>query len=316
GDSPAMEGVFSVIKDVADTQSTVLITGESGTGKELVARAIHFSSARKKKPFVAVDCAAIPESLFESELFGHEKGSFTDATSQKLGKFELAGDGTIFLDEIGNLRHDIQSKILRVLETREVQRVGGSKVIKVDARIISATNIDLRKAVNDGKFRQDLYYRLNVIPVHLPPLRERTGDIPKLINYYIGYFNTRFGKSVRGVSKEALDILNGYSWPGNVRELKNLIERLVSLGKEETITHKRLPLDILIPDDAVASEADNFSLKEARGDFEKGLILKVLKKTSGNQTKAAQILGIHRNALINKIAQYGIAKEIKNWSKK
>lgn len=302
GSSEGIRRVFSLISEVCNTQSTVLITGESGTGKELIARAVHFSGYRKDKPFVAVDCATIPENLVESELFGHEKGAFTDATSQKIGKFELANGGTLFLDEIGNLHQDIQSKILRVLEVREIQRVGGTKTIKIDVRVISATNIDLKKAVKDGKFRQDLYYRLNVFPVYAPALRERKEDVPLLINHFISIYNRQFGKDIHGVSKEAMELLVNYSWPGNIRELRNVIERLVVLSKEDIISHKRLPLDILFPDEDKGGDMDNKALlKEARYEFEKRFILKVLERANWNQTKAAQLLGIHRNALLQKI---------------
>ena len=302
GSSEGIRRVFSLISEVCNTQSTVLITGESGTGKELIARAVHFSGYRKDKPFVAVDCATIPENLVESELFGHEKGSFTDATSQKIGKFELANGGTLFLDEIGNLHQDIQGKILRVLEVREIQRVGGTKTIKIDVRVISATNLDLKKAVKDGRFRQDLYYRLNVFPVYAPALRERKEDVPLLINHFISIYNRQFGKNIHGVSKEAMELLVNYNWPGNIRELRNVIERLVVLSREDIISHKRLPLDILFPEEVKDGDIDNKALlKEARYEFEKRFILKVLERANWNQTKAAQLLGIHRNALLQKI---------------
>jgi two-component system response regulator AtoC len=312
GVSQRMQQLFSLVAEVGKNQSTVLITGESGTGKELIARAIHQSGARRDRPFVAVDCAAIPENLVESEMFGHEKGAFTDATSQKIGKFELASGGTLLLDEIGNLHQDIQCKILRVLEEREIQRVGGTRTIKIDARIIAATNIDLKKAVKEGRFRQDLYYRLNVIPVFVPPLRERREDVPVLIDHFIKAFNRDFNKSIQGISKEALNLLVNYNWPGNVRELRNIIERLVALNNEAVISHKRLPLDILMskeekPDDYF----DKISLRDARYEFEKQFILKVLEKTNWNQTKAAQLLGVHRNALIYKIRAYKLRPLIK-----
>lgn len=306
GKSPAMKQVFAVMTEVCKNHSTVLITGESGTGKELIARAIHYSGALKDKPFVAVDSATIPENLVESELFGHEKGSFTDATAQKIGKFELADTGTLFLDEIGNLPYDIQGKILRAIEEREIQRVGGTKTIKIDVRIISATNLDLKKAVNEGRFRQDLYYRLNVIPIFVPPLRERADDIPLLIDHFIRIYNKRFGKAVSGISKDALSLLMEYKWPGNVRELRNVIERLVALGKENVIAQNRLPIDILLADEKPAESKGNISLKAARDEFEKQFIMRILEKAGWNQTKAAQVLGIHRNALIYKINQFGI----------
>ncbi|MCB4791022.1 MAG: sigma-54 dependent transcriptional regulator [Elusimicrobia bacterium] len=301
GNSKQMLGLFDLISQAGQNQSTILISGESGTGKELVARAIHKNGTRKNKPFIAVDCSAIPENLVESELFGHEKGAFTDATVQKLGKFELAGQGTIFLDEIGNLPLDIQSKILRAIESREITRVGGNKTINIGARIITATNIDLTKAIKDGKFREDLYYRLNVIPILVPPLRDRKEDIPLLIEHFIGYFNKILKKNVKGISKEALQLMMKYNWPGNVRELRNIIERLVALGSEDTISHTRLPFEILLSEENAVSSQELNSLKKARAEFEKRFILKVLEKTNWNQTKAAKLLNIHRNALIYKI---------------
>ena len=302
GASKKMEQVFNIISDVAQNRSTVMISGESGTGKELIARAIHRSGPNKDKPFVTVDCATIPENLVESELFGHEKGSFTDATSQKIGKFELANGGTLFLDEIGNLHEDIQCKILRVLEEREIQRVGGTKTIEIDTRVISATNIDIKKAIKEKIFREDLYYRLNVIPINVPTLRERKEDIPLLIDHFVGVYNNEFGKNIRGLSKEAMNMLRNYEWPGNVRELKNVIERLVALSKEDVITHKSLPIDIILADDEKPEDYfDRVSLREARDEFEKRFILKMLEKVNWNQSKAAQLLGIHRNALLYKI---------------
>ncbi|MFH1367646.1 MAG: sigma-54 dependent transcriptional regulator [Elusimicrobiota bacterium] len=314
GNSPAMKQLFSVIAEISDNRSTVLITGESGTGKELIARAIHFSGACKDKPFVAVDAASIPENLVESELFGHEKGSFTDAVSKKIGKFELANTGTLFFDEIGNLSYEIQGKILRAIEEKEIQRVGGEKLIKTDVRIVSATNADLKKAVKDGSFRHDLYYRLNVIPVHAPPLRERIGDIPLLIDHFIHIYSRKFGKDIRGISKEALEAMTAYHWPGNIRELRNIIERLVALGKEQVIQRGRLPMDMLLKEEKPESSGERISLKNARNDFEKQFILGILEKAGWNQTKAAQILGIHRNALLYKMNQLGVQKQEKHAS--
>ncbi len=265
GTSAPIKRVFAVISEVAKNQSTVLITGESGTGKELIARAVHCGDQYKDTPFVALDCATIPANLVESELFGHEKGSFTDATCQKPGKFELAGNGTLFLDEVGNLPMETQSKLLRALEEREIQRVGGTKTIPVAARIISATNIDLKKATREGTFRHDLYYRLNVIPIEVPPLRERREDIPLLIEHFIQTYNKEFNKSIKGISKDAVNLFMNYSWPGNVRELRNVIERLVALSREEVISHKRLPLDILLADkEHPKNFFDAVSLKDAR----------------------------------------------------
>ncbi len=309
GISEKMRRVYEMVLEVSKTDSTVLISGETGTGKELIARAIHLHSARKDKPFIPVDCASIPENLLESELFGHEKGAFTDATTQKLGRFELANEGTLFLDEIGNLKLDMQSKILRAIEEREIQRVGGTKSIKVDVHIISATNIDLKEAMKQGKFREELYYRLNVIPVLLPSLSERKEDIPFLIDHFLQIYNREFGKNIKGFTKEALDYLVNYKWPGNVRELRNVIERLVALSKEkeEVITHKRLPLDILLaPIERVEGVAEKISFKTAREQFEREFIIKVLEKTNWNQVKTAKLLGIHRNTLIFKMRNLSI----------
>lgn len=309
GISEKMRRVYEMVLEVSKTDSTVLISGETGTGKELIARAIHLHSARKDKPFIPVDCASIPENLLESELFGHEKGAFTDATTQKLGRFELANGGTLFLDEIGNLKLDMQSKILRAIEEREIQRVGGIKSIKVDVHIVSATNIDLKEAMKQGKFREDLYYRVNVIPISLPSLFERKEDIPFLIDHFLQIYNREFGKNIKGVTKEALDYLVNYKWPGNVRELRNIIERLVALSKEkeEVITHKRLPLDILLaPIERVEGVAEKISFKAAREQFEREFIIKVLEKANWNQVKAAKLLGIHRNTLIFKMRNLSI----------
>ncbi len=310
GTSEKMRQVYEIVSEMSKNDATVLIFGESGTGKELIARAIHFNGLRKDNPFIAVDCASISESLLESELFGHEKGAFTDATSQKLGRFELANHGTLFLDEIGNLKLDMQGKILRALQEREIQRVGGVKTIKIDVRIISATNIDLKKAIEEGRFREDLYYRLNVVPIELPPLRQRREDIPLLVRYFLEIFNREFGKEIKDITPEAMESLVNYRWPGNVRELRNVIERLVALTKEGIISHKRLPLDILL---AVTTGESNMGeegllLKEAREQFEKQFILGVLEKVEWNQTEAAKILGVHRNTLIMKIQNLGIKR--------
>jgi len=310
GTSEKMRQVYEIVSEMTKNDPTVLIHGESGTGKELFARAIHFNGLRKDKPFIAVDCASIPENLLESELFGHEKGAFTDATSQKLGRFELANQGTLFLDEIGNLKPDMQGKILRVLQEREMQRVGGVKTIKIDVRIISATNVDLKKAIKEEKFREDLYYRLNVVPIEIPSLRERKEDIPLLARYFLEIFSREFGKKIKDITPEAMEFLMNYRWPGNVRELRNVIERLVALAKEEVISHKGLPLDILL---TVKTEENNIGeegmlLKGAREQFEKQFILGVLEKANWNQTEAAEILGIHRNTLMLKMQNLGIKK--------
>jgi two-component system response regulator AtoC len=317
GSSEPMQQLFSLIAQLAGTDTTVLITGESGTGKELVARAIHFNGTRRSGPFVAVDCAAIPEDLLESELFGHEKGAFTDATAQRLGKFEMAHGGTLMLDEIGNMARAMQAKLLRALETREIQRVGGTRLIPVDVRIIAATNMDLRSAIQRGDFREDLYYRLNVVNIHVPPLRERRGDIPELIRHFMTLFNARFGKKVQDISPETMRVLQAYDWPGNVRELRNIIERMVALAKTNRLEHDMLPLDILFSDavdargtlapDVPAAHGD--SLRTARERFEREFILKVLERVRFNVTRAARMLGVHRNTLMAKMESYGLGKD-------
>jgi DNA-binding NtrC family response regulator len=308
GTSEKMQRVFETIKDVAMHDATVLILGESGTGKEMVARAIHYNSKRKDKPFIAVDCAALTPTLIESELFGHEKGSFTDATKEKTGKFELAHGGTLFLDEIGNLGLDTQVKILRTLQEREIEKVGGERTIKVDLRLISATNVDLKKALKDGKFREDLYYRLNVVPVEIPPLRERSEDIPLLANHFLAKYNQEFNKKIKGFSYDTMKYFTQYKWPGNVRELQNIIERLVVLGKEDVISPESLPLDIIMggmenKTDFVREDA---TLLNAVDEFQKQRIINALEKVKWNSKKAAQILGIHYNTIRKNIKRLNI----------
>lgn len=308
GKSKKIKEIYKIIKKVIASDPTVFICGESGTGKELIARAIHFNSARKQKPFIPVNCAGIPENLLESELFGHEKGAFTDATNQKLGMFELANEGTLFLDEISGLRLDVQGNLLRALEEREIKRLGGTKIIRVDVRIVSATNVDLKQAIQEGKFREDLYYRLNVVPVHLPPLRERREDIPLLVNYFLQRYNVAFRKKIEGITNPALEYLMNYNWPGNIRELKNVIERAVALKDDGIITPGDLPLDIFIKGSIRKGFPAEGRLKEANKDFEKQYIEAVLERANGNKIKAAQILGIHRNTLFNKIKNSGLKK--------
>ena len=296
--SSKMQRVIEVIKVVAKSNATVLITGDSGTGKELVARAIHSQSHRRNKPFVAVSCAALPESLLESELFGHEKGSFTGAYTQKKGKFEFANGGTIFLDEVGEMSANIQVHLLRVLEEKEFTRVGGNEPIRVDVRVISATNKDLRKAIEKQEFREDLYYRLNVVNIELPPLRERKEDIPLLAEHFLNKFATENRKEVTGFSPDAMEFLLYYDWSGNVRELENAIERAVILAKNSLITITDLPQENL-PLVGLASIGKN--LKEV----EKSHLLNVLCETGGNYSEAARILGISRMTLYNKAKEYG-----------
>ena len=295
--SPKMQRLIELIKVVGKSNATVLITGESGTGKELVARATHSQSSRHNKPFVAVSCAALPESLLESELFGHEKGSFTGAYTQKKGKFEFANGGTLFLDEVGEMSANIQVHLLRVLEEKEFTRVGGNEPIRVDLRVISATNKDLRKAIEKQEFREDLYYRLNVVNIELPPLRERKEDVPLLAEHFLNKFAADNRKEVTGFSPDAMEFLLGYDWPGNVRELENAIERAVILVKDSLITVADLPQENL---SLVRSASTGKNLKEV----EKNHVLNVLRKTGGNYSEAARILGISRMTLYNKAKEY------------
>jgi len=298
--SSKMQQVIEVIKVIAKSNATILITGDSGTGKELVARAIHSQSHRQGKPFVAVSCAALPESLLESELFGHEKGSFTGAHAQRKGKFEVANRGTLFLDEIGEMSANIQVHLLRVLEEKEFTRVGGNELIKVDVRVISATNKDMKKAVANGEFREDLYYRLNVVTIELPPLRERKDDIPLLGEHFLKKFAIDNQKEITGFSPDAIDFLLKYDWPGNVRELENAIERAVILAKNPSIEVTDLPQENLL---TAGSAPQGGMLKEV----EKNHILNILSQTRGNNlSEAARILGISRATLYNKIKEYGI----------
>ncbi|MFQ5899427.1 MAG: sigma-54-dependent transcriptional regulator [Candidatus Methylomirabilia bacterium] len=309
GRHASMVKVYELIAQVGQTTATVLITGESGTGKELIARAIHRQSPRRNQPFVAVNLAAIPEPLLESELFGHEKGAFTGAHQKKPGKFELAHAGTLFLDEVGSLRVDLQAKLLRAIQEREVERLGGIRSVKVDVRIIAASNTNLRQAVKDRTFREDLYYRLNVVPLAVPPLRERREDIPLLADHFIRKYNREFGKAVRGVSAGALPVLMNYPWPGNVRELENIIERSVALATGPVIRLKDLPLDLALPDQGVEGTSEPpMSLKEAREQFELQHVLRTLERVDWNQSHAARLLGLHRNTLIAKLAAWGIRR--------
>lgn len=306
GKSKKMKEVYSLIEKVLGNDTTVLISGESGTGKELIARAIHCNSQRRQKPFIPLNCASIPENLLESELFGHEKGAFTDAGHQKLGMFELADEGTLFLDEISTLRMETQAKLLRVLEEKEIKRVGGTKIIKVDVRILAATNTDLIQAVEKGEFRPDLYYRLNIVPVHLPPLRERREDIPLLAWHFLRRYNKKFRKDISGICKEAMQCLKEYSWPGNVRELKNIVERIVALKDSGIISISDLPFDVFIKNRLSGYSKSEQDLKQACRDFEREYIKAVLEKVGGNQVKAAQVLGLHRNGLANKMKSLGL----------
>jgi DNA-binding NtrC family response regulator len=305
----AMLEIFELVKKVGYTSTNILIIGESGTGKELIARAIHRQGSRKNGPFVAVNCAAIPPELMESEMFGHERGAFTGAHTRTIGKFEYANGGTLFLDEISALRSDLQAKLLRVLQEREIERIGSNKPIKVDIRVISATNTNLEDSVLSGKFRQDLFFRLNVVPIPIPPLRERREDIPLLAKHFLNKFNLSFNKRIPGFSDKAMDVLLRYHWPGNIRELENLIERIMVLSKgNDPIELEDIPLEILMSS-GKATKDDKLSkagLIKTREEFEKRLILNVLEATRWNQTEAAKILKISRTYLIQKAKQFGI----------
>ncbi|HEX7401126.1 MAG TPA: sigma-54 dependent transcriptional regulator [candidate division Zixibacteria bacterium] len=303
GSSKGMKEVLSTVSRVAKTKSTVLIRGESGTGKEMVARAIHALSDRADKRFVAVSCAALPETLFEAELFGHEKGAFTGAVKRKEGRFELADGGTLFLDEVGDIPLETQVKLLRVLESQEFERLGGKETLKVDVRIISATNQDLEKKIKEKSFREDLYYRLNVISLLIPPLRDRKEDILLLTDHFIRKANLKCGRKVKGITPEVKDIILSYDWPGNVRELENVIERGVVLSRTDVIDKNDLPYLGLVKSQEVPPSL-NLSLKE----MEKNHIMNTLLKTDWNLNKSAEILGIHRNTLRLKMREYGIEK--------
>lgn len=299
GKSPKINEVRSLIRDISGSSSTVLIQGETGVGKELVARLIHSSGDRSDKLFVAVNCSAIPENLLESELFGYEKGAFTGAFERHIGKFEISSGGTLFLDEVGTLPQNMQAKLLRVLQEKSIERLGSERPIEIDTRIISATNLDLKKAVQEGKFREDLFYRLNVIPIVVPPLRERDGDIGLLAAHFINKYNKVLNKDILGFTKGSLDMLMRYPWPGNVRELENLIERLVVLGKDKYIKAESLPAEINGDEKSpTIKEIHHLSLKEATRVFEKDFIKHILEKAGGSKTKAAKMLGIHRNTLL------------------
>jgi two-component system response regulator AtoC len=307
-----MQKMFDVIKKIAQYKSTVLITGESGTGKELVARALHYNTDRSQHPFIPVNCGAIPENLLESELFGHAKGAFTDAIRTKKGLFEEADGGTLFLDEIGELPGQLQVKLLRVLQEGEVRRIGESKSIKVDVRIVSATVKDLVKEVNEGRFREDLFYRLNVLPIHIPPLRERKEDIPLLIQHFIKKYNEVMNKNVVGINQKALEALMNYKWYGNVRELENTIERAIVLTDKDHLEVENLPVEVQGFKEELQLEVlsdEEYSIKKASRTLEINLIKKALKKTKGNHTHAARLLEISHRALLYKMKEYGIVED-------
>ncbi len=301
GNSPEMQQVFSTIKKVAQTDANVLILGENGTGKELVARALHRNSLRKDEVFISVDLGSIPETLFESELFGHMKGSFTDAKKDKPGRFEIASGGTLFLDEIGNLSLPMQAKLLTVLERREIIRVGANKPNPIDVRLICATNNDIHQMIREEFFRQDLLYRINTVEIHLPPLREKIGDIPLLSDHFLGIYAKKYRKDIKGISSEALKKLTQYPWPGNVRELQHSLERAVIMSDSDTLQSD----DFLLSNrsERVAEiEIDTYNLEEV----EKNIIVKVLKQNQGNITQAASILGLTRTSLYRRMEKYGL----------
>lgn len=308
--SEAMAQVFELVKKVADHKTTVLITGESGTGKELIAKAIHSSGARASGPLVSINCGGIPENLLESELFGYKKGAFTGADRNKPGRFEEAEGGTIFLDEIGELPLALQVKLLRVLQEEEVAPLGATGSRKVDVRVVAATARDLSEEVQENRFREDLFYRINVMTIHVPPLRQRRGDIPLLVGYFIDLFNKKLKKTIEGLSSEAMNALMGYVWPGNVRELENVIERAVLLNTGRWISPAELPTNLNRPQEASAKAnyKETLSLKKASKMLEKDLIVKVLGLTNGNRSQASRILEISRPILIAKIKEYGIDK--------
>jgi DNA-binding NtrC family response regulator len=307
GNSRKMQDVFALVNKVADTNASVLIIGESGTGKEGIAASIHNKSGRANKPFITVNCGAIPETLIESELFGYEKGAFTGANARKAGRFDRAQGGTLFLDEIGELSLPLQVKILRVLQEKEFERVGGSEVIKADVRIIAATNRDLEMMVEKGEFREDLLYRLKVIPIELPPLRERKDDIPLLVDYFIDKYCKEINKGRLIMEKETLEILRNYDFPGNIRELENLIERLIILSSDKTIEPSLLPKEIL--KGAFAPKKDEFVLPVEGINLEvveESFVRQALDMAKGNQTHAAKLLGLSRHALIYRMDKYGL----------
>jgi len=301
GSNPRIQQAYVLAAQVAGSNASVLILGETGTGKEYLARTIHYQSPRADRPFVKVSCAALPETLLESELFGHEKGAFTNAISRRIGRFEMADGGTLFLDEVGDMTPATQLKLLRVLQEKQFERVGGSETLKTDVRIIAATNRDLKKAILDKEFREDLYYRLNVVTIELPPLRERSEDIPELVEHFIHKYNLETGKKIEGVAPESMALLKSYSWPGNIRELENCIERAVILCHGRKI----LPQHLLFSGVTTRNEEDSESSQHLKSlaEVEREYIEDVLARCGGNQSRAASILGIDRKTLRNKLRQ-------------
>jgi DNA-binding NtrC family response regulator len=307
GDAPPMQALRALLQRIASSPaSTVLLMGESGTGKDLAAKVIHYNSERASRPFMNITCSALPEALLESELFGHERGAFTDARQQKVGLLESAGGGTVFLDEIGEMVPALQAKLLRFLEEKAFKRVGGAADIRVDVRVVAATNRDLEDAVKQGRFREDLYYRLNVMQVQLPPLREHASDVPLLVSYYVDQFNREFRKQVRGVSPEGLELLRGYRWPGNIRELRNAVERAMLLADDEMLAPEHFPMNV-----ARRSGVQAFGLPEDGVNLEsveRALVLQALERTGWNHTRAATLLGLNRDQIRYRVEKFGLEK--------
>jgi DNA-binding NtrC family response regulator len=314
GTSDAIRKVFDLIEKVADTDTTILITGKSGTGKELIARAIHYDSGRSDKPLITINCGAIPEELLESELFGHEKGAFTGAHKRRIGRFEMANEGTIFLDEVGEMSPALQVKLLRVLQEQTFDRVGGTTTVHVDVRIIAATNKNLGTAINQGKFREDLYYRLNVIPIKVPSLVQRRSDIPLLVDYFLKKFQRNREKQIIGFTADAMTAMLEYAWPGNVREVENVIKRITVLCENEMVTIDDLPEHIERVETSNPNRdgliAEGFNLTEAVRDYEKRLILEALEKSNGIRTKAARLLNIKRTTLVEKMKKQKLMEKV------
>ena len=313
GESEKIKKIFSMIDKVCDSDTTVLIQGESGTGKELIAQALHYGGTRKKGPFIPVNCGAIPADLLESELFGHEKGAFTHAIRSRQGRFELADGGTVFLDEIGEMSPMLQVKILRVLQEREFERIGGTRTIKSDFRVIAATNRILEDEVKKGRFREDLYYRLTVLPISAPPLRERVTDIPLLADYFLEKLNHAKKRSIKGLNQDVMSSFMNYGWPGNVRELENVMERMVILADGESLTIDDLPEHFLETRDAVVSEiyeipAQGFYLSKVVAHFEKKLIIQALGQTNWVKNQAAKLLNVNRTTLLEKMKRFKIVR--------
>jgi two-component system response regulator HydG len=307
GKSQKMKDLFDLLAQVAPTDATVLILGESGTGKELVANSIHHNSRRASQPFIKVSCAALPETLLESELFGHEKGAFTGAIARREGRFQLAHRGTIFLDEVGEMNAATQTKILRVLQEKEFEPLGGTRTVKVDVRVMTATNKDLEREVKEGRFREDLFYRLNVVPVSIPPLRERKEDIPALAAHFLYLYREKNRKELKEISPKALDLLVRYDWPGNIRELENCIERAVIVARGEVIAPVDLPPQVQALSAGREEPGVHFPLGISLQEAERALIFKTLEDTGGNRSRAAEILGINRRTLQIKLKEYGVS---------